>query len=194
MENHNTVYNLFQSAFSVCWCWRSEDAEAEMVPVFRVSDQYPLHGFHLRVWPGFAGGQEDQQGPGVQEHLRYHHKQQDIRENLSHPVPKQDWSPCSESSSQWHSSLLSRVRVSISDIWKGKTFTLFCYFRDVASVSKYSPGFKGNPRSIEDVKKFLLSYFLSSKRYFPCILSLCCSHSAPLGFRRGLSTTTLPLQ
>ena len=51
-------------------------------------------------------------------------------------------------------------------------FIIFCiyikvnlwFFRDVKSVEKYSPGFTGNPRSIEDVKKFLLSYFLSSKR------------------------------
>jgi len=41
----------------------------------------------------------------------------------------------------------------------------FPEFKDVKSVEKYSPGFSGNPRSIEDVKKFLLSYFLSSKRY-----------------------------
>ena len=48
-------------------------------------------------------------------------------------------------------------------------------FRDVKSVEKYSPGFTGNPRSIEDVKKFLLSYFLSSKRYLSIFLVFDCS-------------------
>ena len=37
--------------------------------------------------------------------------------------------------------------------------------RDATIVQEFSSGFTGNPNSVEDVKKFLLSYFLSSRRY-----------------------------
>jgi len=32
-------------------------------------------------------------------------------------------------------------------------------------VQKYASSYTGNPRSVDDVKKFILSYFLSAKRY-----------------------------
>jgi hypothetical protein len=32
-------------------------------------------------------------------------------------------------------------------------------------VGEYAPGFKGDPGDLEDVKKFLIYYFLSSRRY-----------------------------
>ena len=37
--------------------------------------------------------------------------------------------------------------------------------RDATIVQEFSSGYTGNPNSVEDVKKFLLSYFLSSRRY-----------------------------
>ena len=170
-----------------------------MVPVFRVSDKHPFYGLHLWVWSSAAGGQKDKPGSGVQEHFWHHHQQQDIWENISHSFPQQDRPTCPESSSQWHTSLFPWVRVSFNAVfWGPLGYKMnLCFFRDVKSVEKYSPGFTGNPRSIEDVKKFLLSYFLSSKRYLPIFLIFDCAVIFYLiipGSRKELSTITLPLQ
>jgi len=40
----------------------------------------------------------------------------------------------------------------------------FPEFKDSTIVQEFSSGFTGNPNSVDDVKKFLLSYFLSSRR------------------------------
>ena len=47
-------------------------------------------------------------------------------------------------------------------------------FRDTRTVGEYAPGFKGDPGDPEDVKKFLIYYFLSSRR---CVItgSLLCT-------------------
>ena len=37
-------------------------------------------------------------------------------------------------------------------------------------MQKYASSYTGNPRSVDDVKKFILSYFLSAKRYQRLIL------------------------
>lgn len=60
---------------------------------------------------------------------------------------------------------LNKIDLLVQKVHHSDIHHYFPEFEDVKSVEKYSPGFTGNPRSIEDVKKFLLSYFLSSKRF-----------------------------
>ena len=38
-------------------------------------------------------------------------------------------------------------------------------YRDINAVQEFEPGFTGDHKNIDDVKKFLLSYFLSSRRW-----------------------------
>ena len=38
-------------------------------------------------------------------------------------------------------------------------------FRGNTTVKDLAPGFTGDPKNVDDVKKFLLSYFLSSRRF-----------------------------
>ena len=39
------------------------------------------------------------------------------------------------------------------------------FYRDNTTVHEFSPGFTGDHKNVDDVKKFLLSYFLSSRRF-----------------------------
>ena len=156
------MFNL-QSSLPLCWCWWSEDSETEVVPVFRLRHQYSLHGLNLRVRPGSSGGQEDQQSPGVQEHLPDDREQHYIWEHISHLVSEQSGPAGTESITQQHHPLLSWIQVSSIEIFKQIKPSINS--RDATIVQEFSSGFTGNPNSVEDVKKFLLSYFLSSRRY-----------------------------
>ena len=41
---------------------------------------------------------------------------------------------------------------------------LTVFTRDLKEVGEYAPGFSGDPNDVEDVKKFLIFYFLSTRR------------------------------
>jgi hypothetical protein len=42
--------------------------------------------------------------------------------------------------------------------------TLLCLCRDRKAVEEYAPGFQADPGNLEDVKRFLIYYFLSTRR------------------------------
>lgn len=54
---------------------------------------------------------------------------------------------------------LLKEKVAVFDI-----STHFPQYKDTRTVGEYAPGFKGDPGDLEDVKKFLIYYFLSSRR------------------------------
>jgi hypothetical protein len=43
--------------------------------------------------------------------------------------------------------------------------TLLCLCRDRKAVEEYAPGFQADPGNLEDVKRFLIYYFLSTRRW-----------------------------
>lgn len=64
---------------------------------------------------------------------------------------------------------LNKVDLLERKICKGNIHHYFPEFENVSNVIKNCPGFTGNPKSLDDVKKFILSYFLSAvrtKRHF----------------------------
>merc|ERR1719189_2793139 len=60
---------------------------------------------------------------------------------------------------------LNKIDLLVQKVHHSDIHHYFPEFEDIEKVAKHSPGYRGNPKSVEDVKRFLLSYFLSAKRY-----------------------------
>ena len=59
---------------------------------------------------------------------------------------------------------LNKIDLLVQKVHHSDIHHYFPEFEDIEKVAKHSPGYRGNPKSVEDVKRFLLSYFLSAKR------------------------------
>jgi len=60
---------------------------------------------------------------------------------------------------------LNKIDLLQQKVIHGNIHHYFPEFENVPQVQKYASSYTGNPRSVDDVKKFILSYFLSAKRY-----------------------------
>jgi len=60
---------------------------------------------------------------------------------------------------------LNKIDLLQQKVIHGNIHHYFPEFENVPQVQKYASSYSGNPRSVDDVKKFILSYFLSAKRY-----------------------------
>ena len=102
----------FQCSIFICWCWRTENSQTEMVHMFWFCQQHLLHCLDLRIWSSSDGGQKNKPGSGVQECLWYNHQQQNIWEDCSDSVSEQSWSVGKKSIKRQYSSLFPRIWVS----------------------------------------------------------------------------------